>query len=64
MKYKKYLTIAFFAVTISSCKKDYTCQCTNANGTYDAGQTTDTEEGATTYCKSLSSTSTNCDLKK
>lgn len=60
---KKHIAIFLFAVLISSCKKEYTCQCTNTNGTYDAGVTTDTKDGADKYCKSLSSTSTNCSVK-
>jgi hypothetical protein len=49
---------------LSSCKKTYICQCTNSNGTYDAGEVEATKNKAKKHCQSLGSGSTSCDIKK
>lgn len=58
------LLIAFFAVfTITSCKKERTCECSNSYSTYDAGTIEKTKGQAKKYCKSLSEGETVCQLK-
>lgn len=47
-----------------SCKKERTCQCSNSNGSYDAGTTDDNYFGAKKYCKTLSAGETTCKLKQ
>ncbi len=54
------LFLLFFVV---SCKKERTCQCTNSNGTYDAGTLEATKSYAKKHCKSLSAGETTCTLK-
>lgn len=46
-----------------SCKKTYTCECKNAFSTYNAGEKEGTRWQAKKYCKSLSTSSTECYLK-
>jgi hypothetical protein len=60
---KKILLFAFSLGLFVSCKKTYQCQCSNSNGSYDAGETEGTKSQAKKHCKSLSSGSTTCDLK-
>ncbi len=48
---------------LSACKKDYDCQCTNANGSYVAGTITNTKMRAKKQCQDLSTGSTTCNLK-
>lgn len=62
IKKKTILMLAAIAV-LASCKKNYTCQCTNSNGTYDAGEIEDTKSKAKKHCESLSGGSTTCNLK-
>lgn len=47
MKKLSILSIAFLALSLASCKKDYTCNCTNMST--QAGSTTTTSE--ITYVK-------------
>ena len=55
---------AFLVLFISSsCKKDYTCQCSNSFSTYDAGTVEMTKGQAKKHCKSLSAGETTCKLK-
>lgn len=63
MNYKIYFLGFLFILCFSSCKKNYTCTCTNASGTYDAGEVEATKSKAKQKCKDLSSGSTNCELK-
>ena len=60
---KKIVLAAFAFVLLVSCKKTYQCQCSNSNGSYDAGETEGTKSQAKKHCKSLSSGATTCDLK-
>lgn len=46
-----------------ACKKERTCECSNSNGTYEAGTTDDDYFGAKKHCKSLSAGETSCKLK-
>ena len=46
-----------------SCKKSRTCECKNANGTYEAGHLDANKMQAKKHCKSLSSGDTECYLK-
>lgn len=53
----------FFALSLISCKKERTCECTNSNGTYDAGTVEKTKRQAKKYCEGLSFGETTCKLK-
>ena len=57
------LLVVFTLVLFASCKKTYMCECSNSNGSYDAGETDGTKIQARKYCKSLSSGATTCDIK-
>lgn len=50
-------------LTLFSCKKDHTCQCSNSFSTYDAGTVEMTKSQAKKHCKSLSAGETTCKLK-
>lgn len=58
----KFLVVlgVFFLV---SCKKEWTCECSNTNATYDAGTVEKTKSQAKKYCKGLSEGETTCKLK-
>jgi hypothetical protein len=60
---KKLLLVLIAASFLSSCKKNYICECTNSNGSYEAGEITDTKRKAKKQCDKLSSESTTCALK-
>ncbi len=51
-------------VSLISCKKDRTCECTNSISTYDAGTVEKTKSQAKKYCKSLTAGETTCKLKE
>jgi len=53
----------FFVLSLVSCKKERTCECTNSNGTYDAGTVEKTKRQAKKYCEGLSFGETTCQLK-
>lgn len=60
----KKIIFAIAVVTLlASCKKTYMCECTNSNGSYDAGETEGTKNQAKKHCESLSSGATTCGLK-
>lgn len=61
----KFLAIPVFLALLSlvSCKKEYTCQCSNSFSTYDAGTVEMTKSQAKKHCKSLSAGETICKLK-
>jgi hypothetical protein len=65
MPNKKYLFIFLLPLFLVSCKKEYQCQCTNSNNTYDAGDTVTarTKGGANRACDELSSADTKCQAK-
>lgn len=48
---------------LTSCKKDYTCECKNSNGSYIAGEIESTKNKAKKHCESLSGGDTQCYLK-
>lgn len=56
------LFIAF--IGLFSCKKTRTCECTNSQGTYIAGEVDKTKRQAKKYCKELSAGETTCSLKE
>lgn len=57
--------ISFLAlISLVSCKKDRTCECTNSKGTYNAGDVDMTKRQAKKYCKELSSGETTCKLQE
>lgn len=69
---KKVLFLGAFAVlALSSCKKDYTCECTVTSGGLSVTSTTtinDTKKNATTTCENGSSSvagisTTTCKIK-
>lgn len=63
MKIKMLILTLAVATLTTACKKNYSCECRNTNGTYAAGETYGTEKKATDKCKSLSSGDTNCYVK-
>ncbi|MBL7902655.1 MAG: hypothetical protein JNK73_11725 [Bacteroidia bacterium] len=52
--------LIFVIMSLASCKKNYTCECTNSNGTYIAGEVEATKSKAKKHCEGLSTNSTNC----
>jgi hypothetical protein len=62
---KKILLIIFAAgIVLGACKKTYTCECTNSQNTYDAGEVeAKTKSGANKKCKTLSGDATTCSVK-
>ncbi len=54
--------LAVMALT-TACKKNRSCECKNANGTYPAGEIEATKSKAKKHCESLSTGSTECSLK-
>ncbi len=50
-------------ISLSSCKKNYTCECTNTNGTYVAGEVEATKSKAKKHCEGLSTNNTACVAK-
>lgn len=56
-------SIVFLSLFTLSCKKNYTCTCTNSVATYDAGEVEKTKSQAKKYCQDLSSGDTKCGLK-
>lgn len=60
------MLLIFVGATImmsSSCKKNYTCECRNNQGVYDAGVVYGTKNKAADKCKNLSTANTNCYVK-
>jgi len=51
-------------LSLVSCKKERTCECSSSVGTYDAGTVEKTKSQAKKYCKSLSAGETTCKLKE
>lgn len=54
--------LVFFAFTVVSCKKEYTCVCKNSNGSYIAGTVEATKSNAKKHCESLSTADTSCGI--
>lgn len=50
-------------LSLVSCKKNRVCECTNSQGTYNAGEVEMNKSQAKKYCKGLSSGETSCQLK-
>jgi len=50
-------------MSLASCKKNYSCECTNSNGTYIAGEVEATKSKAKKHCEGLSTASTDCVAK-
>lgn len=63
MKRIIYISI-FSAIGLTSCKKNYVCECKNSNTTYIAGETEGTRSQAKRYCQDLSSGDTKCNIKQ
>jgi hypothetical protein len=57
------IIISLCVVVLSACKKDWTCECENSNGKYNAGEVTATKTKAKKHCESLSNADTKCGLK-
>ena len=60
---KQFFLVVVLVTSLASCKKTYQCQCTNSNGTYDAGEVEAMKNKAKKHCQSLGSGSTTCDIK-
>lgn len=56
-------SIVFLSLFTLSCKKKYTCVCTNSLATYNAGEVEKTKSQARKYCTALSTNDTKCGLK-
>lgn len=58
------ILLLFLVLCSVSCKKDYVCECSNSNGTYEAG-TIERKLKSTAQkdCKDLSTGETTCKLK-
>jgi len=56
--------LIFLAAGISSCKKNYICECKNANATYPAGEIETTRSKAKKYCQDLSTADTKCNIQQ
>lgn len=58
------LAIAFIAISIVSCKKDYTCTCRDASGQItEVTPMHDTKSSATTACSARKSLPETCSIK-
>jgi len=55
--------IMFTFLGLVACKKNYTCECKNANGVYVAGEVDATQSKAKKHCEGLSGSSTECYVK-
>jgi hypothetical protein len=55
--------LVFVIMSLASCKKNYTCECVNANGSYIAGKVEGTKSKAKKHCEGLSTSSTDCVAK-
>lgn len=62
MKIIQYLLFVSALFTIS-CKKTYTCECTNTGGKYVAGEVEGTKKKATSKCEELNTPNTTCNIK-
>lgn len=61
---KRICLIAVLLVSVFvSCKKNYTCECKNSNGTYIAGEVEATKSKAKKHCEGLSTSNTECVAK-
>lgn len=62
---KAIIFVSFFlSVGFSSCKKNYTCECKNANASYPAGEIETTRSKAKKYCQDLSTADTKCNIQQ
>jgi hypothetical protein len=59
----KKILIILIALIFFACKKNRTCECTNANGTYIGGEIEATKFKAKKVCKALNNATTTCKLK-
>jgi hypothetical protein len=60
---KKVFLASIILFSFVSCRKERSCECTNSNGTYDAGTVDQTKSQAKKYCEGLSVGDTKCKLK-
>ncbi|MDO9000051.1 MAG: hypothetical protein Q7W45_09825 [Bacteroidota bacterium] len=63
MKITVYIFL-FSAIGFTSCKKNYVCECKNANTTYIAGETESTRSKAKKNCQDLSTSDTKCNIQQ
>jgi hypothetical protein len=59
----KKIIVLIIVLTTFACKKVRTCECTNANGTYNGGEIDATKYKAKKICASLNNATTTCKLK-
>ncbi len=63
MKKMTLLAIAFVAISVASCKKDYTCTCRDVSGqTTEVTPMHDTKSSATTACSARKSAPEVCTI--
>jgi hypothetical protein len=60
---KIYIITLMLSFVFTSCKKNYTCECSNGNTTYIAGEIEGTKVQAKQKCKDLNTANTTCNLK-
>lgn len=64
MKKMTLLAIAFVAISVASCKKDYTCNCTDAQGQItEVTVIHNTKSAAQTTCAARKSLPETCAIK-
>lgn len=56
------ICLLFLIIGLASCKKEYSCVCSNTNGSYTAGTVEATKSDVRKYCASLSTDDTSCGL--
>lgn len=59
---KKVIFFAFAVILLAACKKNYTCNCSNENGSYVAGEVEGTKRQAKKQCQALGGGATTCDI--
>jgi hypothetical protein len=59
---KRFILFTFSIVMFTGCKKNYTCTCSNENGSYVAGEVEGTKRQAKKQCAKLGSGPTTCDI--
>jgi hypothetical protein len=60
---KTLIVLSLTALLFPACRKNRVCECTNSNGTYDAGEIDATRSQGKKFCKGLSEGQTTCKLK-
>ncbi|MBA3680188.1 MAG: hypothetical protein H0W73_03225 [Bacteroidetes bacterium] len=61
---KAIVCLFFLVAGLSSCRKNYVCECKNSNATYPAGEIEATRSKAKKYCQDLSTADTKCNIQQ